>query len=98
VDYIFIGTEGSSTLCEIFVGSNALKLINHIHNCHILLVPRKFQCTNLHEIVFVTNFKHTYLDMQLTPLLTNPKPDETTLKVAHIKSQEISSNTQKSDK
>lgn len=97
-DFIFIGTKGSSTLREIFVGSNALDLINYIQNCPVVVVPSKFDYTSLNEIIFATDFRHTFSNRELTPLLTIAKLHETRVKVAHIKTEEVLSATQKSNK
>ena len=97
-DYIFMGTNGSSTLREIFIGSNTLDLIKYIANCPVVVVPAAYEYNGLREIVFATDFKHAFLTIELTPLINMASLWGTTLNVAHIKTEQVLSDTQKSNK
>ncbi|TLP71980.1 universal stress protein [Maribacter sp. ACAM166] len=98
VNYVFIGTKGSSALREIFVGSNTLDLIKYIHNCPIVVIPAAYKYTGLKEIVLATDFKHTFMTMELVPLIQITFFWEATLNVVHLKTEETLSDTQKSNK
>jgi hypothetical protein len=97
-DYVFMGTKGSSTLREIFIGSNTLDLIKYIANCPVVIVPEAHEYNGLREIVFATDFKHAFMTMELVPLIQMASLWDATLNVAHIKTEEVLSDTQKSNK
>ena len=96
--YIFMGTKGSSTLREIFIGSNTLDLIKYIVNCPVVVVPAAYEYNGLREIAFATDFKHAFITMELAPLINLTLLWDATLNVAHIKTEEVLSDTQKSNK
>lgn len=97
-DYVFMGTKGSSTLHEIFIGSNTLDLIKYIDNCPVVVVPRVYEYNGLKEIVFVTDFKHVFIPLELSLLINIALLWDATLNVAHIKTEEVLSDMQKSNK
>ncbi len=97
-DYVFMGTKGSSTLREIFIGSNTLELIKHIHNCPTVVIPTAYEYSSPKEIVFATDFKHVFTKMELLPLIQMALVSHATLNVAHIKSEKTLSDTQKANK
>lgn len=97
-DYIFIGTKGSSTLREIFIGSNTLDLINYVEGCPIVMVPEGYQYNSLKEIVFATNFKNAFISLELKPLIDMASLWNSTLNIAYVRTEEDFSDTQKSNK
>jgi nucleotide-binding universal stress UspA family protein len=97
-DYVFMGTKGSSTLREIFIGSNTLDLIKYFDNCPVIVVPEAYEYNGLKEMVFATDFKHTFITKELVPLIDMTLRWDTTLSVAHIKTKEVLSDMQKANK
>ncbi|MBQ4914599.1 universal stress protein [Maribacter sp. MMG018] len=97
-DYIFMGTRGLSKLREIFVGSNTLDLIKYIDNCPIIMVPGDYEYTDLKKLVFATDFKHAYNSTELAPFTDIAKLWDATLNIVHIKTEELLSDTQKTNK
>ncbi|MGS2764995.1 universal stress protein [Sinomicrobium sp. M5D2P9] len=68
VDYIFMGTKGSTAAREIFMGSNALKVIKNMDICPVVAVPAEYDYDLPDEILFPTDFKNTYEEPGLKPL------------------------------
>ena len=97
-DYIFMGTKGASAIREFFFGSNTLELIRHIENCPIVVVPPDYDFHGLKEIVFATDFKHTFGTYELSPLVHLAELWDATLNVAHIKTEKELDELQKLNK
>ena len=97
-DFIIIGTRGASTLSQIFIGSNALDLIEHLENSALIIVPPEYGSTSSKEIVFATDYKHTFTNAELSPLLKMVNLKKTTLNIAHVKTEEVLSDEQKANK
>ncbi|WP_047244867.1 universal stress protein [Maribacter thermophilus] len=97
-DYIFMGTKGLSTLREIFVGSNTLDLIKYINNCPIVMVPGAYEYADLRKVVFATDFKHTFSATELIPFMDIAKLWDATVNVIHIKTEELLTDVQKTNK
>lgn len=97
-DYAFMGTKGSSTLREVFIGSNTLDLIKYMGNCPVVIVPEAYEYNSLGEMAFATDFKHTFMTNELVPLIQMALLWDTTLNVAHIKTKEDLSDMQKTNK
>lgn len=70
VDLIVIGTRGATKSREVFMGSNAVKVIRKIKNYPILAVPEENDFKDLKTIIFPTDFSHSYTNEELDPLNT----------------------------
>ncbi|MGS0527169.1 universal stress protein [Zobellia nedashkovskayae] len=97
-DYIFVGTKGLSSLREAFIGTNTLQLIRDITNCPIISVPSVYTINSLKEIVFATDFKHTFKTEELAPIVQMALICNADLNIAHIKTEENLSDEQKINK
>ncbi|MDL5512404.1 universal stress protein [Arenibacter sp. M-2] len=84
VQYIFMGTKGSSALKEVFMGSNTLRVIQKIDFCPIIAVPGKYDFEAPKEIAFATNFEHIYSEVELVPLLELAKLWDSKITIVHI--------------
>lgn len=69
IDLIVMGTHGATGSQNVFVGSNALKVIRGIDNCATLLVPDPFNFQTLKSIAFPTEFAHFEFKKVLFPFL-----------------------------
>ncbi|MEP2278609.1 universal stress protein [Maribacter sp.] len=97
-DFVIIGTKGSSALSQIFIGSNALDLIEHLENSALIIVPPEYKNSSAKEIVLATDYKHRFTNTELSPVLKMVNLKETTLNIAHVKTEETLSNEQISNK
>lgn len=88
VDYICMGTQGASGLKEIFLGSNTVNIIKHINFCPVIAVPESYQFSRPDNIVFATDYKHTYQKIELDPLFDIIELWKSTLHVIHMKEEE----------
>lgn len=67
-DLIVMATTGASGLKEIFLGSNAVKMIRKIDFCPLLLVPAGYGYVPVKKILFVNDFRRNFEAEELAPL------------------------------
>ena len=61
VDYIIMGTKGASGLKEVFMGSNAYKIIREIDFCPIIAVPDDYHSNGtIRTILLATGYEHLF--------------------------------------
>ena len=98
VDYLFMGTKGSSALREIFIGSTAVSVIKHVDHCPIVAVPLEYEYDIPKEIVFASDFKKAIKPQELAPLLAIAKLWNSTLDIVHVKVEKVLTDVQKLNK
>ena len=98
IDIIITGTKGASGLKEIFIGSNTLKMINHIHSCPILVIPSGYKFKGLHQIVFSTNYKRQFNLQEFKSLIKIAVMHEALIEVVQLISEKFLSDIQKKNK
>lgn len=98
IDYLFMGTKGSSALREIFMGSVAVSVIKHIDGCPIIAVPGEYDCDIPDDILFASDFKHTFKALELAPLIKASSLWDSTINIVHINAKKELDNAQKSNK
>lgn len=98
INLVISGTKGASGLKEIFIGSNTLKIINHINNCPILVVPNGYKFEGLHQIVFSTNYKRNFKSKELKPLIQLAVMHNALIEVVQLASENFLSDAQKKNK
>ncbi|HMB61515.1 MAG TPA: universal stress protein [Eudoraea sp.] len=84
VNYIFMGTKGSSAIKEIFMGSNTVSAIKNLKFCPLIAVPENSAFRPLHEIAFATNFEHMYAKAELIPLIDLAKLWDSEIAIVHV--------------
>ncbi|MCM4173296.1 universal stress protein [Arenibacter sp. TNZ] len=84
IQYIFMGTKGSSALKEVFMGSSTVKVIQNIDFCPIIAVPENYNLDLPDEIAFATNFEHIYSEVELIPLISLAKLWNSKIAIVHI--------------
>ncbi|MGY8914575.1 MAG: universal stress protein [Flavobacteriales bacterium] len=65
-----IGTKGASGVKSIFLGSNTVNVIKNITFCPLVAVPEEYSFDIPGEILFATDFRHEYSEMELEPIIT----------------------------
>lgn len=98
LDLIVMGTKGATGAKQVFMGSNAVRVIKKIRNCPILAVPRKFNFQFLKKIVFPTEYTHFFSKSELDPLLKLIAPWQTRVLVFHVAQEFHYSDLQKANK
>ena len=84
IDTIVMGTKGSTGAKEIFMGSNAVKVLKHIKNCTTVVVPELYDFQKLESLVFPTEYAHFFPRNVLRPLLQLVKLWGSKVKILHV--------------
>nr|WP_255512548.1 universal stress protein [Flagellimonas sp. S3867] len=84
IDFIVMGTKGSSALKELFMGSTALKMLESIRICSILMVPESYQRSPIERFMIATNFDHYYERVELNPVIRLAKNSGAEIQVVHV--------------
>ncbi len=83
VDLIIMGTQGSSGLNEIFIGSNTVGVIKRA-NKPILAIPCGYRYQPFKKIVLALDESNSFPKEQISPLLTLAKSYKSKILVYHI--------------
>lgn len=98
VDFVFMGTKGSSAVRQILIGGNTTDVLSHLVACPLITVPDGYTYRLPEEIVFATDFKHRFSTTELMPLIKVSKLWNSRLNVVHIKTEKELSDIQKQNK
>ncbi|WGH75209.1 universal stress protein [Tenacibaculum tangerinum] len=98
IDVIIAGTKGAKGLAETFIGTNAMKIINTINECPILVVPMHYKYKPLHQIVFSTNFKRKFTIKELQFLINLCVLKKCMLEVVSLSEENFLSENQQRNK
>ncbi len=88
IDFVVMGTKGASGVKEVFMGSNAVKVIQKIKGCPILTVPNQFDFEKPIEIAFATDFRRFYSKEELEPLMRIASFFDSNIRIMHIHEDE----------
>ncbi|MBD0850356.1 universal stress protein [Maribacter arenosus] len=86
IDYVFIGTKGSTAMREMFMGSNTFRTIKTVDSCPVMVVPNNLTFST-DEIMFATEFTDNPDDYELTPMLDIARIWNSTIIVVHIENR-----------
>ncbi len=98
VDYVFMGTKGSSALREILIGGNTTDVLNYLVACPVVTVPEGYDYDLPDAIIFATDFKHCFKKHELLPLTILAKLWNSRLTVVHIHTEKELTDDQKQNK
>ncbi len=84
IDFIVMGTTGSSALKELFMGSRAVKMLESIRICPILMVPKTYQAVPIERFMIATNFDHYYERVELNPVIRLAQNLGVEIQVVHV--------------
>ncbi len=84
IDYVFMGTKGSSAVKEVFMGSSTIKVIKNFNYCPIVAVPASYAFNLPKKIAFATNFEHTYTAIELVPLISIAQLYNSEIIIVHV--------------
>ncbi len=85
VDYVIMGTTGSSGLREVFMGSNTYKIIREIDFCPVIAVPAAYKNEgSIKAILLATGYDHLFEAYELQPILSLAKHFNSKLYVTHV--------------
>lgn len=84
IDLVIAGTKGSSGVAEVFMGSNAVRIIKAVKECPVLVIPQSFEYEKPKEIAFATDFNRFYTISELKPLLDMAKAFGATVRIVNV--------------
>lgn len=84
IDYLIMGTKGATGLKEIFMGSNAYKIIKNIDLCPIIAVPDNFEQNTIETILFITGFEHIHHSYEIKPMIDIAKILNAKIRVLYL--------------
>ncbi|CAM3537168.1 universal stress protein [Zobellia roscoffensis] len=84
IDLVIAGTKGASGLEEVFMGSNAVRIIKAVKKCPVLAVPQNFKFQTPDEIAFATDFNRFYTESELKPLLDMALTFNAVIRIVHV--------------
>jgi len=88
IDLVVMGTKGATGASALFMGSNAVKVIQKVKQCPVLLVPNEFDFKKPMEIAFPTDFGRFYIPEELKPLLDIASLFSANIRIFHIHEKE----------
>ncbi|SRR6056297_347625 len=98
IDFIIMGTTGAKGAIEVFLGSNAVRVIKGVNDCPVLVVPKDYSLKPPKQIVFSTNFNHEFCKKELEPLLVLAKLWNAKLKIVQLMQEDFLDDWQKANK
>lgn len=99
IDYIIMGTKGSSGVKEVFMGSNTYKVIKEIDFCPVIAVPDDYRPDGkMDSILLATGYEHLFENYELKPVLNFAEHFNAKLWVTHVGSLDELASGQKAAK
>lgn len=93
VHFVVMGTKGASGLKEIFLGSQAVKLIKKVKPVPVFLIPKKAKSQKPSNITYATDLKIDYATYPLEIIKKILSAHQSQLYIAHIYNQKSPGNT-----
>ena len=86
IDYILMGTRGTSKINRSEMGSNTCDVITKV-KCPILVVPEHAKFSGIKNIAFLTDYNCIYRNKVITTLSDTLDTHQSPLRVLHIRAQ-----------
>jgi len=87
IDLVVSGTKGMSSIKQVFMGTNTVKMIKTIKNCPLLGVPENCTYTKPINIALATDLKRSFSTLALNSLLDIAKRFNATIYITHIQTK-----------
>lgn len=87
IDMVVLGTKGNSATGDVFMGSNAVRIIKAVEECPVLAIPPHTTYVTPSEITFATDFNRFYTLSELQPLLDLAISFKATIRVAYVQEE-----------
>lgn len=84
IDLVLLGTKGASGMEEVFMGSNAVRIIKAVKDCPVLAIPQGFAFKKPTEIAFATDFSRFYTLSELQPLIDLATSFDAVVRIVHV--------------
>ncbi|MFS4418141.1 universal stress protein [Maribacter sp. 2307ULW6-5] len=87
IDYVVMGTQGSTALKEVLLGSNTANAIKHLARCPLIVVPTGLTFKTPKAMAFATDYKHRFMEAEMRPLLQLALLWKATVQVVHVEAE-----------
>lgn len=87
IDFVIMGTKGTTKAKEIFFGSNTVNIIKKMKLCPILVVPDEFDYVEPKQFAFPTDFNRFYGE-ELRPLKRLTDLHNSKIRIVHISNED----------
>ncbi|PIB38735.1 universal stress protein [Maribacter sp. 4G9] len=84
IELVIMGTTGATGMEEVFMGSNAVRVIKSVKDCPVLAIPQNFEFEKPTEIAFATDFNRFYTKSELRPLVELAGIFDATVRIVHV--------------
>jgi len=83
-DIVIMGTQGATGAKEVFLGSNAVKVLKTIKNIPIFTIPSGFNFQKLKTILFATDFTKPYKKNELNQIIELVNLWKAQIEIIHV--------------
>ncbi|GAA4301526.1 universal stress protein [Aestuariibaculum suncheonense] len=97
IDLIVMGTRGASGAKEFFFGSNTIQVVNHVHDCPVLVIPEDYDFNAPKQVAFPTDFNRNYSETELAPIKQFADLFNSKIRILHINVEEELTENQKNN-
>ena len=97
IDLVVMGNRGQTPGKNVLWGSNVIKVMNELHHCPVLTVPREIEYEIPKEIAFATDYRHSYNAKVLQPLIQLASMCGSAVCIVHINEEERLTKIQKAN-
>ena len=98
IKLIIIGTRGETDDKNAVLGSNAVNAMEKVRNCPVLAIPGDIIFKAPNEIVFPTNFKTHYKEIELATLIEISRLTNAPIRILHVQKDKNLSKEQLENK
>ena len=96
IDFILMGTKGTSKVNRSEMGSNTCDVITKV-KCPVLVIPENAKFNGIKNIAFVTDYNCIYRNKVISTLSETLDLHQSPLRVLHIKAQETGLTSSQTD-
>lgn len=84
IDMIVMGTKGTTGAVEYVMGSNTIKVIRHVGDCPVLVLPEGFTFVEPKQITFPTDYNRSYDEKEIQSLKDLADLYHSKIRIVHI--------------
>jgi len=88
IDLIIMGTKGETGSNKVIYGSVAIRVMEKVRNCPVIVVPERSKTQIPKEIVFPTSYKTHFKRKELQVLLNLAKSSGSKIAVLHVSEED----------
>lgn len=97
VDFVVMGSKGSTSARDILLGSNTVTMLQKIKKAPLLVIPGELDFKPIKKIAFATGFKRAFDKKELQPLVDLSLLNKAQVDVIHLSEQEKMTEIQRAN-